>query len=146
MPGEAAGSAALTLVTEATALRPGSALFEEMLAGWRRQQAARRLTGALIDGRERLVRRFCAFTGGLPWQWTAGQAGTWIAEGGWAHSTIRSCQGAVALFLASMCAIRGTAGWLSASSRSAPARCRSCTSGTPRCTWLKMRAVPSAVR
>jgi integrase/recombinase XerC len=102
-PGEAAGSAALTLVTEATALGPGPALFEEMLAGWRRQQAARRLTGALIDGRERLVRRFCAFTGGLPWQWTAGQADTWIAEGGWAHSTIRSYQGAVALFLAYVC-------------------------------------------
>jgi integrase/recombinase XerC len=83
--------------------RPGPALFEEMLAGWRRQQAARRLTGALIDGRERLIRRFCAFTGGLPWQWTAGQAGTWIAEGGWAHSTIRSYQGAVALFLAYAC-------------------------------------------
>jgi hypothetical protein len=41
-----------------------------MLEGWRRQQAARRLTGALIDGRERVIRRFGAFTGGLPWQWT----------------------------------------------------------------------------
>src|SRR5216683_2872021 len=72
-------SAALTLVTEATPLRPGPALFEAMLEGWRRQQAARRLTGALIDGRERVVRRFGAFTGGLPWQWTPGQVETWIA-------------------------------------------------------------------
>jgi len=102
-PGEAAGSAALTLVTEATPLRPGPALFEAMLEGWRRQQAARRLTGPLIDGRERLIRRFGAFTGGFPWQWTPGQVETWIAEGGWAHSTIRSYQGAVALFLAYAC-------------------------------------------
>jgi site-specific recombinase XerD len=102
-PGEAAGSAVLTLVTEATPLSPGPALFEAMLEGWRRQQAARRLTGALIDGRERVIRRFGTFTGGLPWQWTPGQVETWIAEGGWAHSTIRSYQGAVALFLAYAC-------------------------------------------
>jgi integrase/recombinase XerC len=102
-PGETAGSAALTLVTEATPLRPGPALFEAMLEGWRRQQAARRLTGALIDGRERVIRRFGAFTGGFPWQWTPGQVETWIAEGGWAHSTIRSYQGSVALFLAYAC-------------------------------------------
>jgi integrase/recombinase XerC len=81
-PGEVAGSAALTLVTEATPLSPGPALFEAMLEGWRRQQAARRLTGALIDGRERVIRRFGTFTGGLPWQWTPGQVETWIAEGG----------------------------------------------------------------
>jgi integrase len=91
------------LVTEATPLRPGPALFEAMLEGWRRQQAARRLTGALIDGRERIIRRFGVFTGGFPWQWTPGQVETWIAEGGWAHSTIRSYQGAVALFLAYAC-------------------------------------------
>src|ERR1700684_3400728 len=81
-PGETAGSAALMLVTEATPLRPGPALFEAMLEGWRRQQAARRLTGALIDGRERIIRRFGVFTGGFPWQWTPGQVGTWLAAGG----------------------------------------------------------------
>src|ERR1700684_2244249 len=98
-PGETAGSAALMLVTEATPLRPGPALFEAMLEGWRRQQAARRLTGALIDGRGRIIRRFGVLTGGVP----PGQVETWSAEGGWAHSTIRSYQGAVALFLAYAC-------------------------------------------
>jgi site-specific recombinase XerD len=105
-----AGSAALVLVTDATPLRPEPALFEAMLAGWRQQQAARRLTVPLIDGRERLIRRFGEFTGGWPWQWTPGQAEAWIAEGGWAHSTIRSYQGAVALFLAYACDPRY--GWI----------------------------------
>ncbi len=57
-----------------------------MLAGWRRQQQARRLSGQLIDGRE----RFAAFTGCWPWQWTAAQAESWLASGGWAHSTGRA--------------------------------------------------------
>lgn len=85
--GRVAGSAALVLVTDATPLRPEPALFEAMLAGWRQQQTARRLTVPLIDGRERLIRRFGEFTGGWPWQWTPGQAEVWIAGG--AHSTIR---------------------------------------------------------
>lgn len=105
MPGarRAAGSAALVLVGGATPLRPEPALFESMLEGWRRQQAARRLTGPLIDGRARLVRRFAEFTGAWPWQWTAAQAEDWIASGGWAHSTIRSYEGAVAAFLDYAC-------------------------------------------
>jgi hypothetical protein len=85
------------------AAQPGSRVIRGDAGGLGRQQAARRLTGALIDGRERVIRRFGAFTGGLPWQWTPGQVETWIAEGGWAHSTIRSYQGAVALFLAYAC-------------------------------------------
>ena len=36
-----AGSAALSLVTAATPLRPEPGLFEAMLAGWRRQQQSR---------------------------------------------------------------------------------------------------------
>ena len=66
----AAGSAALVLVDGAVPLRPEPALFEAMLEGWRRQQGARRLTGPLIEGRIRLVRRFGEFTGAWPWQWT----------------------------------------------------------------------------
>ncbi|MFZ0045282.1 MAG: hypothetical protein WAL16_05565, partial [Streptosporangiaceae bacterium] len=61
--GRAAGSAALVLVDEATPLRPEPALFEAMLEGWQRQQAARRLSVPLVGGRVRLVRRFQAFTG-----------------------------------------------------------------------------------
>jgi integrase/recombinase XerC len=80
-----------------------SALFGEMLDGWRRQQQARRLTGPFTEGRIRLVRRFREFTGAWPWQWTPAQAGEWIAGGGWAHSTVRSYEGALAGFLDYAC-------------------------------------------
>ncbi len=81
----------------ATPLRPEPALFEAMLEGWRRQQAARRLSVPLVDGRVRLVRRFRAFTGAWPWQWTPAQVESWIASGRWAHSTVRSYEGALAV-------------------------------------------------
>ena len=105
MPGArtAAGSAALVLVDGATPLRREPALFDAMLEGWRRQQAARRLTVPLIEGRARLVRRFAEFTGAWPWQWTPGQAEDWITTGGWAHSTVRSYQGTLAAFLDYVC-------------------------------------------
>ena len=108
---KAAGSAALVLVDGAAPVRPEPALFGEMLEGWRRQQAARRLTGPLVDGRVRLVRRFQAFTGAWPWQWTPGQVEQWVASGGWAHSTVRSYQGALAVFLEYVCDPRY--GWVS---------------------------------
>jgi hypothetical protein len=41
-----------------------------MLEGWRRQQSARRLSVGVVDGRERLVRRFQAFT--VRWMHQAG--------------------------------------------------------------------------
>src|ERR1700689_2134553 len=107
---KAAGSAALVLVDGAVPLRPEPALFEAMLEGWRRQQGARRLTGALVEGRVRLVRRFREFTGAWPWQWTPAQVEDWIASGGWAHSTIRSYEGALAVFLSYVCDSRY--GWL----------------------------------
>jgi integrase/recombinase XerC len=95
----AAGAAALALVEGATPLRVEPALFEAMLAGWRRQQASRRLTGSIIDRRERTVRRFHAFTGTWPWCWREEQVESWVASGGWAHSTVRCYQGALAGFL-----------------------------------------------
>jgi hypothetical protein len=87
----------------AALVSPGPALFEEMLAGWRRQQQARRLSGPLIGMRERIVRRFAASAGCWPWQWTPEQAESWLASGGWAHSTSRAYQGALALFLDYVC-------------------------------------------
>ena len=39
------------------------------------------------------------FTGGWPWQWTPEQVERWLAEGGWAYSTVRSYQGALAMFV-----------------------------------------------
>jgi hypothetical protein len=109
---KAAGSAALVLVDGAVPLRPEPALFEAMLEGWRRQQAARRLTGPLVEGRVRLVRRFGEFTGAWPWQWTPGQVEDWITSGGWAHSTVRSYEGALAIFLSYVCDPRREAAML----------------------------------
>ncbi|MGH3785405.1 MAG: tyrosine-type recombinase/integrase [Pseudonocardiaceae bacterium] len=98
-----AGSAALALVTGATPLRPEPVLFEAMLAGWRCQQQSRRLSESMIGGRERTVRRFAEFTGGWPWGWDPAQLESWIASGGWAHSTVRAYQGALATFLDYVC-------------------------------------------
>jgi integrase len=93
----------LVLVDGARPPRPEPVLFEEMLAGWRRQQQSRQLGRSIVDGRERVVRRFQAFTGAWPWCWTAAQVESWVAAGGWAHSTVRSYQGALAVFLDYAC-------------------------------------------
>lgn len=98
-----AGTAALVLVDGATPLRAEPALFEAMLEGWRRQQVSRRLGSSIIDRRERVVRRFAAFTQGWPWRWREDQVEAWSASGGWAHSTVRSYQSALACFLAFVC-------------------------------------------
>ncbi len=102
---------ALVAADGAVPVSPGAALLEEMLAGWRRQQQARRLTARLIGERERVIRQFAEFTGCWPWQWTAAQAEAWVASGGWAHSTVRSYEGALALFLGYVCDPRY--GWVS---------------------------------
>jgi integrase/recombinase XerC len=97
------GSLALVAAEGTAPAAPEPALFEEILAGWRRQQQARRLSGLLVDQRERVVRRLTEFTGCWPWQWTSAQAESWLASGGWAHSTARSYQGALTLFLDYVC-------------------------------------------
>lgn len=48
-------------------------MVEAILKGWCAQQTARGLQEATIGARERLVRRFIAFTNQYPWNWTAGQ-------------------------------------------------------------------------
>jgi integrase/recombinase XerC len=105
-----AGSAALVLVDGVTPLRPEPALFEAMLEGWGRQQRSRRLSAPLVESRERLIRRFRAFTGAWPWGWTPEQVEEWSCSGGWAHSTVRSYQGALAVFLDYVCDARY--GWI----------------------------------
>ena len=64
------------------------------LAVTRGPDAGLTLSGPLVESRERLVRRFQAFTMAWPWAWTPEQVETWSGSGGWAHSTIRSYQGA----------------------------------------------------
>lgn len=78
-------------------------MFEEMLAGWDRQQRSRRLSEGIIRGRAQVVRRFVAYSGSWPWAWTAGSFEAWVADGGWAYSTVRGYQGAVAGFLDYVC-------------------------------------------
>jgi site-specific recombinase XerD len=106
-----AGSAALSLVTAAIPPRAEAGLFEAMLGGWASQQRSRRLGESIIGSRERTVRRFGEFTGGWPWEWSPAQLEAWIGAGGWAHSTVRSYQGAVAAFLDYVCDPRY--GWVS---------------------------------
>ena len=101
--GELVGSARLVLARGAALLRPEQAVFDAMLAGWRAQQRSRLLAGLTVTWRERIVRRFAAFTGEMPWRWTAGDVEGWTAGllsgEGHAHATIRSYQGALACFL-----------------------------------------------
>src|SRR5262249_1592600 len=90
--------------------------------GWRRQQQAGRLSGPLIGMRERVVRRFAASAGCWPWQWTPAQAESWLASGGWAHSTARAYQGALGLFLDYGC--DPPYGWVAGGGRGAGGRVR----------------------
>jgi len=69
-----------------------------------------RWLGASINPGAIQVRRFAAFTGAWPWQWTPEQVEQWVASGGWAHSTIRSYEGALAVFLDYVCDPRY--GWI----------------------------------
>lgn len=94
-----AGSAALSVVPDAAAVAAADELFESMLAGWRDRQRSRMLGESIVSSRRRTVRRFVEFTGCWPWQWEPAQLESWIAAGGWAHSTVRSYQGAIAAFL-----------------------------------------------
>ncbi len=98
-----AGSASLVLVDGATPLRPEQALFDAMIEGWCRQHSARRLSPTITRLRVRVVKRFRAFTGAWPWEWTAAQADAWVAQGSWAHATVRNYQGSLALFLGYIC-------------------------------------------
>jgi integrase/recombinase XerC len=100
----------LALVAAGAPGRDEAALLEEMLEGWRRQQVARRLGPSIIDGRERVVRRFVEFTQGWPWSWREAQLEAWVAAHAWARSTVRSYQDAIACFLAYVCDARY--GWL----------------------------------
>jgi integrase/recombinase XerC len=102
-PRRAVGSASLVVADAASPLRVEPALFEAMLSGWRRQQESRRLSPSMVGGRERTVRRFAAFTGSWPWCWRPDQVESWVASGGWAHSTVRTYQGALAVFLDYVC-------------------------------------------
>ena len=96
------GAASAQLVDGVVPLRPEEAMAEAMLRGWRAQQAARGLRGKTIGARERLVRRFLAFTNEFPWQWSPAHVDEWTltltAEHHLAPATVRGYQTGLRLF------------------------------------------------
>ena len=72
-----AGAASAELLDGVVQLRPEDAMVEAMLRGWRAQQAARGLRADTVGSRERLVRRFQAFTNEFPWQWRPAHVDEW---------------------------------------------------------------------
>jgi len=114
--GDLAGAAHLELVSGVVQLRPEDAMFEAMLRGWRAQQTARGLREDTIAPRERLVRRFLAFTNEYPWNWGSPQVEEWtqslVAERRLAPSTIRGYQTDLRLFSEYLC--DGRYGWAAA--------------------------------
>src|SRR6516164_3193554 len=97
-----AGAASAQLMDGVVHLRPEEAMVEAMLQGWRAQQTARGLRAKTIDARERLVRRFLAFTNELPWQWSPSHVDEWTltltAEHHLAPATVRGYQTELRLF------------------------------------------------
>lgn len=111
-PGDLAGSARLVLVEGAALLRPESAVFEAILAGWRQQQESRLLAAPTVDSRDKTLRRFQAFTDEYPWRWGPADIEEWsvsLRSAGRSRTTIRAYQNAVALFCDFAC--DGRYGW-----------------------------------
>lgn len=102
-----AGSAGLVVVSGAALLRPDAQIFEAMLEGWSRQQAARQLRAATTKASVGLVRRFQGHAGEYPWAWTPAHLDEWTADlvavRHLAHSTVRTYQQAVRMFLGYVC-------------------------------------------
>jgi integrase/recombinase XerC len=118
--GDLAGAAHLELVSGVAQLRPEDAMVEAMLNGWRAQQTARGLQDfATMAPRERLVRRFIAFTNEYPWNWGPSHMDEWTqsltGEKHLAPSTIRNYQTDLRLFSEYLC--DGRYGWAIACER-----------------------------
>lgn len=72
------GSVELVLAGNVVHLDPEQAVFQAMLEGWRRQQAARYLGAETIAQRLRVIRRVEQFSGLYPWQWTPAEGEAFI--------------------------------------------------------------------
>lgn len=95
---EPGGSSAVLALAVGGGPSAAEVLFEEMLAGWARQQASRRLSASFVASRLQVVRRFAEFTQCYPWAWSPAQLESWVAASRWAHSTVRLYQQALAAF------------------------------------------------
>ncbi|ALG14551.1 integrase [Kibdelosporangium phytohabitans] len=96
-------------------LDPERAVFDAMLDGWARQQAARFLRASTVEPRLRLVRRMAEFTGLYPWQWTPAEGEAFISHlRGGPHgikvSTGRGYEVEIGLFVEYL--LDGRYGWL----------------------------------
>lgn len=108
--GGPAGSAALQLVSGVGLLQPEERVFDAMLEGFAAQQTSRFLAPATIRQRDRLLRRFAAWTNEYPWRWGPADMEEWttqaIAERRLAHSTIRGYHVTLRLFMEFLCDAR----------------------------------------
>lgn len=93
----------LVLVDAGRPRHGAPALFEAMLSGWRTQQSARCVSTGVIESRERTVRRFLEYAASWPWEWREEQIESWVAQAGWAHSTVRTYEGDISRFLDFVC-------------------------------------------
>jgi site-specific recombinase XerD len=102
-----AGTAALHLVSGLALLHPEEQVFEGMLTGWASQQTSRFLNPVTVRARDRLVRRFGAYTNDYPWRWSPADVEEWttlaITERKLAHSTIRNYHFSLRLFMEFIC-------------------------------------------
>lgn len=129
------GAASAVLASGVRFLQPEEAVLDAMLTGWAAQQRSRLLSAQTIEQRALHVRRFVAFTNDYPWKWTPADVEEWssdLVSRGLSHSTVRSYQNAVSVFLGTR-PNAATAGMRSASGTSALIRCRCSTSGTRQC-------------
>ncbi len=78
--GRAEAARALVFGDGVRPLRMGEAVFDAVLVGWARQQAARHLAEATKRRSARIVRRFRAETGLWPWQWRAIHVDEWLED------------------------------------------------------------------
>jgi len=102
------GSASLYLAGGVSFLNAQESVFDAMLEGWRMQQiGGRRLKEDSVNRAQGVVRRFEAYAGKKPWEWSAGDFDEWMAllvsQRQVEASTIRSYQGAVRVFCDYVC-------------------------------------------
>ncbi|HEX4218436.1 MAG TPA: site-specific integrase [Acidimicrobiales bacterium] len=96
----------LQVVDGERSFSPENEMFEALLDGWRTQQLSRNLSFGTINGGAGVVRRFRDHAGSFPWDWAPADLERWAATlrmASRAHSTVRSYEVSVRLFLAYVC-------------------------------------------
>jgi integrase/recombinase XerC len=112
---EVPGAVPLSLAAGVVHLDEAAAVFDAMVTGWSRQQKSRLLGDETVAARTALIRRFAAFAGTFPWQWTAADVEDFTmslmsGEGRLAPSTIRGHHVSLRLFCDYL--LDGRYGWV----------------------------------